>query len=85
MRFAPYNGSYPGQAAHFKSAGLIADNNHWRAVFDFNDDTENPTRENWDYVPEAEWAEDWLEDFEGEFGEVSVLVRLRSEEGLGAQ
>ena len=38
MRFAPYNGAYPKQDKHFKKARLKPLNNHWRELFDFNED-----------------------------------------------
>ena len=63
MVFAPFNGAYPGLDAHFARANLIADNNHWSAVFDFNapGDVQGPGQ-HWDFMPEEQWrAEgDWV-------------------------
>ena len=66
IRFGPFNGAYPMLNVHFERAGLIADNNHWRAVFDFNapGDVQGPGN-HWDYIPEAEWGEDWTHQPEG--------------------
>ena len=35
MAFSGFCGAYPELGAHFEAAGLIPDNNHWSAVFDF--------------------------------------------------
>jgi hypothetical protein len=58
MNFAPFNGSYPGIAKHFANAGLDPANNHWKEVFDFNDEAK--TGDHWSLISagdrEAEWS-----------------------------
>ena len=48
MKFAPFNGAYPGHDKAMKDANLNANHNLWHAVYDFND--EFKTGQNWSYV-----------------------------------
>ena len=59
-QFAPFNGAYKGIADHFRKAHLEADNNHWKNVFDFNEDEDSDRlpKPHWTLLPESEWV-DW--------------------------
>jgi len=58
IRFERYNVSYPGQAAHFKRAGLDVAKNNWAEVYDFNkgDISIGAGKEHWSLLPPAAFA-----------------------------
>ena len=58
MKFAPFLGGYPEQAAHMAKARLDPKHNLWWGLFDFNDEAK--TGKNWSYIPAAERAEPWF-------------------------
>lgn len=57
LKFAPFNGGYPEQAAHLKSVSLDTTNNLWYDIFDHNDPAKS--HENWSLLPEAEYEAAW--------------------------
>ncbi|KAL9181594.1 hypothetical protein ACHAXT_010399 [Thalassiosira profunda] len=57
MRFAPFNGAYPGHRTAMILADLDPLVNKWDAVYDFNDPSE--TLQNWSIVPIAEQDPLW--------------------------
>ena len=58
VKFAPFNGGYPEQAAHFAQARLPLDHNLWYDVFDHNDPAKS--RVNWSLLPQAEYEAPWF-------------------------
>jgi hypothetical protein len=54
-KFAPFNGGYPDQSAHFKVAKLPLDHNLWYDIFDHNDPEK--TGSNWSLLPESAYQE----------------------------
>jgi hypothetical protein len=57
MRFAPFNGAYPGLEGHMRAASLDPRYNHWRRIFDFSADSPNLPRPHWTFLGEDEWGE----------------------------
>lgn len=58
VRFAPFNGGYPEQAAHLSTAKLPVDHNLWYDIFDHNDPAK--TRTNWSLLPEDQYESGWF-------------------------
>jgi hypothetical protein len=58
VRFAPFNGGYPEQAAHLAAAKLNPHHNLWYDIYDHNDP--NKTREHWSLIPESEYEAPWF-------------------------
>jgi hypothetical protein len=58
VRFAPFNGGYPEQAAHLITANLDPKQNLWYDIFDHNDPLK--THANWSLIPEGEYEEAWF-------------------------
>ena len=58
LKFAPFNGGYPEQAAHFQKIKLDPQQNLWYDVFDHNDSAK--TRVNWSLLPLGEYEAPWF-------------------------
>lgn len=57
MKFAPFNGAYPGHRKAMLDADLDPSINKWHAVYDFNDPSGKG--ENWRLLPEEEHDPMW--------------------------
>ena len=55
MRFACFNGAYPGHEDDMRAANLVPEHNLWYKVYDFND--EEKTGKNWSILLEGEEEE----------------------------
>ena len=69
VQFAPFNGGYPEQSAHFARCGLDPLNSLWFDIFDHNDP--DKTCKHWSLLPREEYEEKW---FPG--GECECCVEL---------
>lgn len=58
MKFALFNGAYPGIHQHFADARLEPTNNHWSLVYDFNDPDKSGV--NWSLLKPEEAGGDWV-------------------------
>lgn len=58
VRFAPFNGGYPEQEAHFVEARLNVEENLWYDIFDHND--ADKTGENWSLMDPSEYGQPWF-------------------------
>lgn len=58
LKFAPFNGGYPGQADHMKQANLDPTHNLWYDIFDHNDP--GKTHENWALLDKSLYEEPWF-------------------------
>ena len=52
MKFAPFNGAYPGHEDAMQAANLAPERNLWYAVYDFND--EEKSGRNWSFIKKEE-------------------------------
>jgi protein XRP2 len=59
MKFAPFNGSYPGLDSHMRSANLEPRYNHWKRIFDFSADSVSLPRPHWSFLGEFVCAGGW--------------------------
>ncbi|GMH78114.1 hypothetical protein TL16_g07674 [Triparma laevis f. inornata] len=57
MKFAPFNGAYPGHKEAMGRAGLIPEWNLWFGIYDFND--EGRTGKNWEIMKMEEEEPIW--------------------------
>lgn len=64
MELAPFNGSYPRQAVHFKQAGLNPEFNKWDQVHDFSNRVAEIPKPHWTKQEETKW-EKWEIPLEG--------------------
>lgn len=58
LRFAPFNGGYPEQSAHFQSINLDPSCNLWYDIYDHNDPTKSHV--NWSLLPVEEYEPAWF-------------------------
>jgi hypothetical protein len=58
VQFAPFNGGYPEQEAHFVEARLNVEENLWYDIFDHND--ADKTGQNWSLMLPSEYGEPWF-------------------------
>lgn len=65
MRFAPFNGSYPGLDKHMKAANLDPKFNHWKRIFDFSTDNTTLPVPHWEYFNMTEYKEWIINDLPG--------------------
>lgn len=57
LKFAPFNGAYPGHDKAMVAANLNPEQNLWYAIYDFNDESKSGV--NWSYVQEEDEEEKW--------------------------
>jgi len=64
LKFAPFNGAYPGLTSQFASANLNPAENKWLNIFDFNKDDDSIPQPHWLLLERAGWTE-WAVPVDG--------------------